>query len=73
MSKRKNNELEDDRNLAEHGINDPHYWYSVSDGFRLVLWLRQKYLNYTGFPSYFSTNIKRSCPNDKTCLKLLDL
>lgn len=37
-----------DRNLAEHGINDSHYWYSVSDGFRLVLWLRQKYLNYDG-------------------------
>ena len=43
------NALGDDRNLAEHGAN-PHYWYSVGDGFRLILWLRQEYLNYTDVP-----------------------
>jgi ankyrin repeat protein len=35
----------DDRNLAEHG-KSPYYWYSVEDGFRLILWLRQHYLSY---------------------------
>lgn len=42
----KDNALGDDRNLVDHGT-DQHYWYSVGDGFRLVLWLRQKYLDYT--------------------------
>lgn len=46
----KANASDDDRNLLEHGRNDSHYWYSVSDGFRLVLWLRKHYLNYDNLP-----------------------
>jgi len=45
----KANALGDDRNLAENGMSS-HYWYSVGDGFRLVLWLRQQYLNYDNIP-----------------------
>ena len=45
----KANALGNDRNLAEDGMN-PQYWYSVGDGFRLALWLRQHYLNYDNIP-----------------------
>jgi hypothetical protein len=45
----KANALGDDRNLAEDAMN-PQYWYSVGDGFRLALWLRQHYLNYDNMP-----------------------
>jgi|GEM_PF-5781316 len=41
----------DDRDLTKNGNTDPHYWYSVSDGFRLVLWLRQKHLDYKNISS----------------------
>jgi hypothetical protein len=36
----------DDRNLASHG-NDPHYWYSVGDGMRLLAFIRQGLHNPT--------------------------
>lgn len=39
-----------DTNLAEHGSN-PYYLYSIGDGFRLALWLRQNRLNYEGMSS----------------------
>lgn len=37
----KSNALGDDRNLAEHGGNRK-YWYSIGDGFRLLIDTRQK-------------------------------
>ena len=36
----------DDRNLEEHGSNDPYYWYSITDGLMLLSWIRKNYLDY---------------------------
>ncbi len=43
----------DDRNLATYGSN-PHYWYSISDGHRLVLDIRGRLLS----PNYIPADLE---------------
>ena len=35
-----------DYNIIEHGVDNDRYWYSILDGFRLLLSIRKKYLFY---------------------------
>lgn len=49
---------ESDRNLADHG-HERKYLYSVGDGYRLLLDIREKHLN-TGNPFLAATNEKNS-------------
>lgn len=39
-----------DRNLAKNG-NNVHYWYSIADGCRLLLWIWKHHLHYTDRPT----------------------
>lgn len=53
-----------DMNLGQHGADDPYYWYSLSDGFRLLLAIRKnklKYLSSDESPYAIHGNEEYSC------------
>jgi HEAT repeat protein len=41
----------DDSTLSTHGLNNDRYWYSIPDGMRLNLAIRQNLLDYTQIPT----------------------
>lgn len=63
----KNDVLQDDGNLLDHR-QDQFYWYSIEDGIKLLLWIRQSQLSYIESPvtlnqgeeyAYFRENTDR--------------
>jgi DNA polymerase III delta prime subunit len=44
------NAQENDQSIASHGLNNDCYWYSVADGMRLNIAIRQSIFDYTNMP-----------------------